>query len=257
MLEDTPLEWGKVFVLGSEKHQIKACPPGKVFDEIADLQISAGTPSNLSGQAWAFAASGYRELEVELLPPLDKEVGPAMALVPLNRIYNSALPAIAYPIQRVIERDYSFRFEFRFEPHKPRRKGTFLASSVLAVLALALAALLAGFPILPEAVREEATAWMTGEALSPEVLVAGEPGASRLSLRNLPSTSGSQDLQIWLLGPDSKVIFSKIIESTEGAAELVFPDKEMPEVSFLEVSLEPKGGSANPSGKLVLRRSVN
>lgn len=90
-----------------------------------------------------------------------------------------------------------------------------------------------------------------GEGVSGRVLLDRERNSAVLVAWNLPVLTEEQIYQIWLIEPDGKRVSAGLFRSQEGepyTTEPVFSDRELSNFVGMGVTVEPAGGSDQPTG---------
>lgn len=83
--------------------------------------------------------------------------------------------------------------------------------------------------------------------------------AWKIYINNLPAPPGDMDYQLWYVTKDAKINAAVFRTNETGTYELVLPPMPAEAVKGLAataVTLEPKGGSAQPTGKFYLLASI-
>lgn len=78
-----------------------------------------------------------------------------------------------------------------------------------------------------------------------------------LSISNLESLSAEMTYQFWLIGADGPVSAGTFEHDTEGNAVYIFDLHTLSDISAIGVSIEPLGGSEQPTGNIVMLGEVN
>ena len=99
-----------------------------------------------------------------------------------------------------------------------------------------------------------ALAGLTGfEGASGSAFLFPAAGKARLYLHDLPALAANQDLQLWVIEEGQAPYPSEVFKPAPGVTEFEI-DLPLPadRVQVLAVTIEPAGGSAGPTGAMVL-----
>lgn len=163
----------------------------------------------------------------------------------------------------------------RFQPRPRSQSQAMRWLAIAAILALAFASVFLARKNAEVSDRLRQTEEQVREFLSPDtriITMAGveSPQASakvvwntrsqnwKVYIRNLPVLSNDKDYQLWYVTKDAKINAKVFSPNSEGNIEfdLALPPEAVNGLAATAVTLEPKGGSPQPTGKFYLLAQI-